>query len=98
MITLKPKLKTLDSRTVITKPVERTRGTTWMTIREKVLRQAPHCVDCLKGGQVTPADEVDHILPLSMGGTDDLTNLQGLCYEHHKAKTKREIEQMRGIT
>jgi len=32
-----------------------------------------------------------------MGGTDDMNNLQGLCYEHHQAKTKREIELMRGI-
>lgn len=98
MRTLKPTVKTMDSRTTITKPTERTRGTTWMTIREKLLRQAPHCAECLKDGKVTPANEVDHILPLSMGGTDDMTNLQGLCYEHHQTKTKQEIELMRGIS
>lgn len=36
------------------------------------------------------ATQLDHIIPLELGGADDATNLQGLCEEHHAAKTKRE--------
>jgi 5-methylcytosine-specific restriction protein A len=90
MKTLKPRVQTLDARTATSKPTERTRGATWMAIRERVLRAAPHCVECLKEGTVTPAKEVDHITPLSLGGADDPRNLQGLCVAHHHTKTKAE--------
>lgn len=32
---------------------------------------------------------VDHILPLSRGGTDDLSNLQFLCISHNSSKRDR---------
>ncbi|WP_043648043.1 HNH endonuclease [Nocardia thailandica] len=34
--------------------------------------------------------EVDHITPVSAGGTDDPGNLRTLCAEHHRAKTQAE--------
>ena len=34
--------------------------------------------------------EVDHIMPLAAGGTDDLYNLRYLCESCHKAKTSRD--------
>ena len=34
--------------------------------------------------------EIDHITPVSMGGSDDIPNLQLLCKECHKEKTGRE--------
>jgi 5-methylcytosine-specific restriction endonuclease McrA len=34
--------------------------------------------------------EVDHIRPLWDGGTDELENLQVLCYECHKEKSREE--------
>lgn len=39
---------------------------------------------------VYPGADVDHIKPLSHGGTDDLSNLQLLCLWHHKQKTAKE--------
>lgn len=33
---------------------------------------------------------VDHRLPLSMGGTDDVSNLQPMCDAHHRDKTSQE--------
>ena len=33
---------------------------------------------------------VDHIVPLSRGGTDDLENLQFLCQPHNSAKGDRK--------
>ena len=61
-----------------------------MRLRECVLRAAPLCVRCDKAGRVRLAQEVDHIVPLTKGGTDDLANLQGLCRECHAAKTAED--------
>ena len=61
-----------------------------------VLAEQPLCVQCKLEGLTVPADEVDHIIPLSMGGTHDPNNLQPLCKTHHSQKTNRE--QNRGKT
>lgn len=37
-----------------------------------------------------PGTEVDHIINLASGGTDDPANLQLLCTWHHKQKTAQE--------
>lgn len=42
------------------------------------------CVDC--GG---PADTADHIIPLSAGGTNHITNLQPMCRACNAAKLNR---------
>ena len=34
--------------------------------------------------------DIDHILPLAFGGTNNITNLQPLCKICHKEKTKNE--------
>jgi 5-methylcytosine-specific restriction protein A len=46
---------------------------------------------------VTPADEVDHIVPLELGGSDSDANKQSLCRECHAAKTDREREVRDGV-
>lgn len=66
---------------------ERLRGRKWQRIRWQVLSANPLCVQCEKAGRVKLASEVDHIVPLHKGGTDDLTNLQGLCADCHVDKT-----------
>ena len=72
---------------------KRTRGRKWMAIRQRVLRMEPRCVECLKAGRLAQADKVDHRVPLEEGGTDDESNLQGLCHPCHARKTA--IEQAR---
>jgi len=37
-----------------------------------------------------PAAELDHIVSLAEGGSDDIDNLQGLCTTHHQEKTRAE--------
>lgn len=75
---------------------KRTRGRAWMKTRAYVLAQQPLCAECDRNGRTTAAEEVDHILPLSQGGTDEIGNLQGLCKPCHKAKTARESRAGRG--
>ena len=52
------------------------RGSTraWRVIRKAVLNAEPRCRLC-----GAPATEVDHILPVSRGGTDDRSNLRAVC-------------------
>ena len=53
----------------------------WEALRAAVLMMRPYC----KCGR--PAREVDHIVPLSQGGTNDLSNLEGRCKPCHSRKT-----------
>jgi 5-methylcytosine-specific restriction protein A len=69
---------------------QRTRGRKWLGIRARMLSLNPLCVECQRIGVVRAAEQVDHIVPLSQGGTDDDANLQGLCTEHHLRKSTLE--------
>jgi 5-methylcytosine-specific restriction protein A len=42
-----------------------------------------------------PGVDVDHIINLKSGGTNDLSNLQYLCTYHHRKKTEREARAAR---
>jgi len=42
--------------------------------------------------------EVDHIVPRSKGGTDDLANLQALCFRCNQIKGNRDDTDLRGST
>ena len=50
-------------------------------------RQQGKCADC--GDELGKA-EIDHLVPLCKGGSDDLGNLQALCSQCHGAKSKGE--------
>lgn len=56
----------------------------------RMMRENPYCVECMKQGINNLVDEWDHIIALADGGTDDESNMQGLCHEHHDEKSKRE--------
>ena len=61
-----------------------------MAIRAQTLYQYPLCVKCESKGRITAATEVDHVIPLHQGGTDDFDNLQALCHDCHAEKTATE--------
>ena len=64
----------------------RLRGRLWQKIaREARERDGYMCQQC-----GCWAKEVDHKIPLRDGGTDDPENLQVLCGDCHKAKSRRE--------
>jgi 5-methylcytosine-specific restriction enzyme A len=60
-----------------------------------VLRESPYCVDCARLGESREAVEVDHIVPVAMGGTDEWENLQPLCAAHHRLKSGRDAAALR---
>lgn len=55
------------------------------------------CQVCRQAGRVTPATQVDHVVPKAEGGTDDEGNLQAICPACHRAKTGREAGRGRGV-
>jgi 5-methylcytosine-specific restriction endonuclease McrA len=69
----------------------------WRKLRQMVLAEEPLCRACRAEGKVTPASEVDHVVPRSRGGRTEHANLQPLCAEHHRAKTQAEATMGRRI-
>lgn len=63
-------------------------GRPWRRKREAILiRDDYTCCVC---GLITKDLEVDHIVNVAQGGTDDDDNLQAICIPCHKTKTARE--------
>lgn len=89
----KPKAdKTTQQRYDRSRPSSGQRGynSYWRKLRQRVLNDQPLCEHCLKENRITSATEVDHIIPLRHGGTNDISNLQALCKPCHSRKTARE--------
>lgn len=72
-------------------PSFRIRGRRLQAIRGQYLRIHPLCAKCIEVGAVTLAIEVDHIVPLYLGGTDTDDNRQGLCGNCHQTKTAADM-------
>lgn len=63
-------------------------GRPWRRIRDAILlRDKYTCQQC---GHIGTDLEVDHIVNVAQGGTDDDCNLQSLCIPCHKVKTATE--------
>ena len=68
-------------------------GARWQRTREWILKRDGYlcqCSECRRLNRVRFANEVDHVVPRSRGGTDDERNLQAISSECHKLKTMRE--------
>lgn len=90
---LKPRLGTVPGRLQLAaaQQTKRLRGTTWMNIRDRILRRdCGMCQPCKERGEITAASQVDHKVPLFKGGSNDDDNLQSICEPCHTAKTARE--------
>jgi 5-methylcytosine-specific restriction protein A len=77
---------------------ERGYGSAWVQLRARVLAREPLCRICRAAGRAVIAATVDHIVPKHLGGTDDESNLQPLCWPCHRAKTAREGRRARVVT
>jgi 5-methylcytosine-specific restriction protein A len=70
-------------------------GRPWRRLRLQILerdRYLCQCEDCKAQNLLTPADEVDHIIPVSQGGETQAYNLRAINAEHHKLKTAKESQ------
>lgn len=63
----------------------------WQKLRDRKLKHDPLCEHCLPD-VVTPATEVDHIIPVEVDWSRrlDWNNLQSLCHSCHMKKTAED--------
>jgi 5-methylcytosine-specific restriction enzyme A len=72
-------------------PGKRAKGRKAVALRRRRLNKEPLCRMCKERGRVTEATEVDHIVPLSQGGTDDDSNTRNLCNDCHRQATAEQF-------
>lgn len=90
--TLKPAIPMaqLGRIKAITAETQRVTGRKLQVANARILARDPLCVKCLEQCRVSASVEVDHIVPLHLGGSDDDSNKQGLCIPCHQAKSADE--------
>lgn len=74
---------------------KRITGRKLQRLRAELFARDPLCAECKRQGRVTLATQRDHIKSLGEGGEDIDSNVQGLCFDCHEAKSKAEAA--RGI-
>ena len=67
------------------------------TKRYEVLKRAKFCCELCGISANLKALEVDHIIPRKHGGSDDLSNLQALCYSCNAMKRDRDDTDFRKV-
>ncbi len=65
---------------------ERGYGVDWQALRKLVLKRDPTCKKCNE----RKSSHADHKVPKRLGGTDDPSNLQGLCFHCHNSVKQSE--------
>jgi 5-methylcytosine-specific restriction protein A len=95
LITIKPRVQMAESRKLASIADGQADtwgsgrgGRPWRRKRDTILlRDRYTCQQC---GHIGTDLEVDHIINVARGGTDDDDNLQSLCIPCHKRKTAQE--------
>ena len=68
----------------------------WRSLRNYFIQKSPLCEHCKRDGVITGAQMVDHIKPITMGGSPvDQKNLQSLCTSCHNSKSGKESAEKR---
>ena len=91
---LQPRLQAVRTETANMQPKKNwgsgRGGRPWRRLKAKIhLRDLYTCKHC---GLVTMSLELDHIVNVAQGGTDDESNLQSLCAPCHLKKTVTESQ------
>ena len=95
--TLKPNVKPINVNPTAPPVTKRKQGRPEKRERLQVLERDGYlCVKCAELGLVVAAEEVDHIIPLYLGGEDTAANKQSLCRSCHRDKSDREERERRG--
>ncbi|WP_288395881.1 HNH endonuclease [uncultured Acinetobacter sp.] len=84
--TLKPRLQT--TKTPKSNWGQGRGGRPWRRLKAKIHLMDKYTCQCC--GVVTMELELDHIVNVAQGGSDDESNLQSLCVSCHKEKTSKE--------
>ena len=77
------------------RPSSNARGydSAWKRIRLRVLREQPVCEYC----GAAPATQVDHVVSMRRGGTNDRANLRAGCARCHAKKTNAVDKRTRRV-
>jgi hypothetical protein len=67
------------------------------SVNYQVLTRARGRCECCGTHEHQRALEVDHIIPKNQGGSDDLTNLQALCFRCNAGKRDTDRTDFRGV-
>ncbi len=67
------------------------------TVRYEVLKRAQYRCELCGISANIKALEVDHIMPRSRGGSDDISNFQALCFSCNAMKRDRDDTDFRGV-
>ena len=68
----------------------------WRALRNYYIQANPLCEKCKRDGIITGSQMVDHVVPITMGGSPvDQKNLQSLCNSCHAKKSGRESAEKR---
>lgn len=73
-------------------------GRAWRRLRDQIMKRDGYicrCDECRRTGTLKDAHEVDHIVPVSLGGSDRPENLRAISRECHRAKTQMESRSAR---
>jgi len=68
----------------------------WKKLRARKINRNPLCEHCFERGEVTPATEVDHRIPIAEAPERrlDWDNLQSLCHPCHVRKTAEDARRL----
>jgi ATP adenylyltransferase len=67
------------------------------SVKYRVLTRARGRCECCGAHEHQRALEVDHIIPRNQGGSDDINNLQALCFRCNAGKRDTESTVFRGV-
>ena len=83
---MKEEIKTWEVATTVNPTVSMTRKKINKKVKQRIVdKQEKSCGECKLA--LTPYFEIDHIIGLQFGGTDDEVNLMALCRECHAIKS-----------
>ena len=96
--TLRPRLTTIGTKAVNDTHQPKSRwghgrgGRPWRRKRDEIFKRDKYTcqVCCRVGGEL----ELDHIMNVARGGTDDDSNLRTICTACHKPKTHAESQEI----
>ncbi|ELA08748.1 nuclease [Moraxella macacae 0408225] len=88
LTTLQPRLKPITAHTQKRNWGNGRGGRKWRKLRGEILARDNYT--CQMCGRVGCRLELDHIVNIAVGGTNDPINLQALCHTCHTQKTQFE--------